>query len=156
MDNYWKPAAKTIQLTYDKAKAVLEENCAYFNREHVNLSDICSHIIQTVGRFAEKHASDFLYNWDDVKRFVKEGKPGESHIEVFAIRRWGVDGESYFISRINEEIDRSQKRPYIHVERKYRCVLAVGIQLDDEGNIAIQLKDLTDSFISMEPEDVQH
>ena len=145
--------SKTILDDYNRAAVLEETSCS--QKKYVNLSGIATYLIQSVGRFAEKYASDFLVGWESVKNHIKDGECKSSYIELFAIRRYGVDGELFFMERMRQWIKPASLDKYIYVEREYRQVLAVKIDVDDEGSVKVELKDLTDAFTSMADEDLR-
>ncbi len=74
----------------------------------INLSSISTKLIQEVGRFCERYASDFLISWKTIENLLntppKDLLPHERFgVQLFAIRQDGVDGNSYFICRAKDD-----------------------------------------------------
>lgn len=69
----------------------------------VNLSDILTFLIQRVGSFTKHYASDLFIDWKTVEKIVST-LPEEDHKNykiMFGIREFGVDHDSFIISRLN-------------------------------------------------------
>ena len=61
--------------------------------DNLNLSSIITRLIQDVGRFCERFASDFIISWDMVRKQLEPRPVTEPYytVEIFGIRRAGVD-----------------------------------------------------------------
>lgn len=140
----------TIREAFARSKKTLGTERCSVDRS-INLSDIATLLIQNVGRFAERYASDFLISWDAVKDIIKNAEPGTTYIEVFAIRRCGVDGNSYLMSNLRNTLDRFTG--FARPENHYRKILAVEIKLPVDGGIEVTLKDITDDCYKLSKED---
>ena len=151
----------TLREAYDKAKTIVEE---YGDLGDINISSILTRIIQDTGRFAERWASDVLYNLDDVRTLCLSHYPLEQDIDevfVIAIRRDGVDGENFFMNRL-KGTNRGPYDPYVYPTQVYRRVLAVGVKISyDRGGhrysrpqVVCVLKDITDEIIRINPADL--
>lgn len=140
----------TIRDAFAKSERTLATERVSLGRD-INLSTIATLLIQNVGRFAESYASDFVISWDVVRDIVRNAEPGTSYIEVFAIRRSGVDGNNYLMSNLRNTFNKFTgfSRP----EDKYRKILALGIELPLDGGIEMVLKDITDDCYKLNKED---
>ena len=73
--------------------------------DNLNMSSISTRLIQDVGRFCERYASDFIVSWDAVRKQLEPRHIAEPYhaVELFAIRRSGVDHNSFFMSRLRND-----------------------------------------------------
>jgi hypothetical protein len=73
--------------------------------DNLNMSTIATRLIQDVGRFCERYASDFLISWDAVRKQLEPRHITEPchAVELFALRRSGVDHNSFFMSRLRND-----------------------------------------------------
>ena len=113
---------------------------------HINLSEIATILIQNVGRFCEQYASDFLITWNTVEQLVSEYKPDEtSEIICFAIRRQGVDHNTFLLNRLEEH-----QHIAGWVDTYYRQILALEIKkepnIDNSIRVTCTLKNITHSI----------
>lgn len=153
----------TVRRAFDKTgDTVMTETGS---PENVNMSDIFTRIIQDVGRFAERYASDALYTIrtiDGLCRSAWTSREPVDEIFVFGIRASGVDGNAYFMSKLFDT--RSDFMEYVHPEQVYRRVLAPRVRIGmlplfDGGTelhprVICELKDLTHSFLRIDPADL--
>lgn len=153
----------TVRRAFDKTgDTVMTETGS---PENVNMSDIFTRIIQDVGRFAERYASDALYTIRTVDGLCKSAWTSREPVDeifVFGIRASGVDGNAYFMSRLFDT--RSDFVEYVHPEQVYRRVLALRVRIGmlplfDGGTelhprVICELKDLTHSFLRIDPADL--
>lgn len=128
----------------------------------MNITSILTHVIQVVGRFSERFASDVLYDIDRIRELVDckyDLDRDFDEIVVIAARRDGVDGESFFMSRLKDTArpfpgSRGLWDAFVHVEATYRQVLGVRIwakapSRGDPGRMGCELRDMTNSFLRM-------
>ena len=125
------------------------------SRNTANLSEIepaiLSPLITSAGRFAENYASDLMMSWRSFTRRVydavdicieHQGCSPIELIEVFAVRRHGVDHENFVFSRM------SHKTTF--EEAGYRQVIVlyatVSCDKDCRAVCSFELKDCTDVF----------
>lgn len=132
---------------------------------NVNISSILTRILQEAGRFSEAYTSDVLYDLDTLRTLAGNEYPLDEDIDeiyTFGIRRHGVDGNNFVMSRLIDTM-----RPlssYLFAESQYRKILAVRVTAkadrDEDGYpigitpVRFQLKDLTDAFHALNFEDV--
>lgn len=64
-----RPTPSIIQRAFDGSKRVLGQESGTL--ENLNVSDIATRLIQEVGRFCERYASDFIIGWDAVRRHLE-------------------------------------------------------------------------------------
>jgi len=125
----------------------------------INMSSIATRLIQDVGRFCERFASDFLKSWDTVRKHLELRPIDRPYwaVEVFGIRRSGVDHNVFFMSRLRNH----NRHGFFFCEHVYRKVLALDIQITpsdypgDRPRVVCTLKDLTDELWRIEPEDLE-
>ncbi len=124
-------------------------------------SSICTatRLSQDVGRFCERFASDLIISWDIVREHLEPrpiDKPYRT-VEIFGIRRSGVDHNTFFMSHLRNE----GRERFFCCERVYRKVLALDIQItpaDYPGGrprVVCTLKDLTDELWEIKPGDLE-
>lgn len=164
---------KTIQKAFDNTTRencilVKNENLFTKNPNDINMSSIYTTMIQYVGRFAERFASDLLIDINLINETLANipltvDKPTR-FIFCIGIRRDGVDGNTFLMARLKESAKRNTFG-FLSTQHYYRSVLALGIETaSDEymqsktagkkyGFINMTLKDITDSFTRIEPED---
>lgn len=155
---------KTIDDTFDRVRDVLFDASGRLSPSQgfdVNYSSIATHLIQNVGRFAERFASDFLLDWSAVERLLEtpQEKPCR-FIVSFGIRGSGVDGNDYVVSRLRNTLDPMSR--LVSVERAgYRKVFGLEIRFradsEEESEVAsvcLALKDLTHDLTDLAPEDI--
>lgn len=155
---------KTLDDAFDKVSGVLFDASGRYSPYrgfNVNYTSIATCIIQNVGRFAERFASDFLSNWKDVEQILESTPTGPCRFVIgFGIRGEGVDGNDYIVSRLRNTLDPTTE--YVSVERAgYRKVLALEIKFETEeggtndvATVQMVLKDLTHDLSRLAPEDV--
>lgn len=104
---------------------------------NINLSSIASLLIENIGRFCERYASDFLIDWKRVEEAIRVMNPYAKPVYIWlGLRRNGVDSESFIASRITES------------SSYYRRVYSIRVTYDapDYGaisNIKVELRDMT-------------
>ena len=127
--------------------------------DNLNLSSIITRLIQDVGRFCERFASDFIISWDMVRKQLEPRPVTEPYyaVEIFGIRRAGVDHNNFFLSHLRND----SRGGYFCCENVYRQVLALGIEIlpaespERCPRVACTLKDLTDELWRVEPGDLE-
>ena len=151
------PTPSIIARTFDASKRVLCQEAG--NLENINVSSISTRLIQETGRFCERFASDFIISWDTVRKQLEPRvieKPYRA-IEIFGIRRSGVDHNSFFMSHLRN----NSRNGFFCCERVYRKVLALEVSIQpashygDRPAVTCTLKDLTDESWQVEPSDLE-
>lgn len=152
-----KPTPKTILRVFERSKRTICKESARLGE--INMSSISTRIIQDVGRFCENYASDFIIGWDAVREHLKArpiDKPYRA-IELFAVRRNGVDHDNFFLSRLQDE----SRDGFFCCEQTYRRVLALDIRIEPSDypggrpRVTCTLKNLTDELWRVEPGDLE-
>ena len=162
------PTPLTIRKAFDSQPDILYTETGRLSKkpDNINLSSIADAIIRDVGRFTERYAGDFLYNWKWVENLTSAHpvEPMEDSIIPFGIRRNGVDNTGFLMSRLNNEcLDRFSN--YLSIQKEYRRILAVRITVqfdpkitvwtpDNNADTQVTLKDLTDQLYRMEKQDI--
>lgn len=152
-----QPTPSIIQRTFDGSKRVLCQEAGTL--DNLNVSDIATRLIQEVGRFCERYASDFLISWDTVRRHLEPRSIEEPYraVEIFGIRRSGVDHNSFFMSHLRND----SRNGFFCCEHVYRKVLALGIAIQPASypngrpTVVCTLKDLTDELWKVEARDLE-
>lgn len=121
--------------------------------EHVQVDTgfIVDTLLQNIGRYCERHLSDFLITWESVQTAINDTKPGDDYI-AFGIRRMGVDSNAFLYNRVKNH--RNQPG---WAENFYRKIFVLRINRvlesaihgqvpDDIMVITITLKDVTDNI----------
>ena len=127
--------------------------------DNLNLSSIATRLRQEVGRFCESYASDFIISWDAVRKQLEPRPIPEPYrsLELFAIRRAGVDHNSFFMSHLRND----SRGGYFCCEYVYRKVLALGIEIlpteysGGRPRVTCTLKELTDGIWRVEQADLE-
>ena len=166
MSNYMEVTYPFLAAAISPDNTLITEKGSYKGTPcNINVSSIATRIIQTVGRFVERFASDFLIDWGIVEELMdgsnQELNPGESAIVVFAMRRDGVDGNRFFRSRMD---DLAKKNGFYHSLYStasvspgdcYRSVYAVKVShlTEEEANggcdLQVSLHDLTHTVMKV-------
>lgn len=135
--NIWKKAFENPEII-----AEVSSTDAY----NINTSEIATILIQNTGRFVERYASDFLYNWSNVCAQIekiacclKSDEAFEPIFEVipFGLRENGVDHANYIESII---LNNYMKSGYL--DYYYRKIFAVAVSCDENRKIHIVLKNI--------------
>lgn len=150
---------KTVINAFESCKKTLTKDSGMSNS--INTSSTLTRIIQETGRFCERFASDMFITWQAVEKLYTNRKDitgSETYYETFAIRRDGVDGNSFLICRLRDTI--TGPFDYVHVTHEYRKVLCLKIQITpaEPGSclypdVTMELRDITDCFNKLDPED---
>ena len=122
IENYDKIVIKAFNDTPD---TILTEK--HSERSMLNLSSISTFLIQNVGRFCERFASDFLIDWAAIEStidIITEAPVGAYKIIAFGIRRDGVDSNTFITCRIME----NKQKAYSIIDAYYRAIYAVKIE----------------------------
>jgi hypothetical protein len=96
---------KVIADAFEKSKSTETSKCNGHTSSEINMSSICTKLIQETGRFCEQYADDLLIDIARVKTICKnmDSIEHEAHAYVaFGIRRDGVDSNSYIAIRFRE------------------------------------------------------
>lgn len=141
----------TIRYAFDKTEGHIHK--AYGDLGSVNITDILTHVIQDVGRFAENWASDCLYTIDHIRSLCENTYPLEQEIDeiyCLGIRKDGVDHNAYIMNRLMQNRHGYWKE-YTSAEPYYRRVLAVRVHVfqkpdNSTPHVECVLKNLTCSF----------
>lgn len=130
-----------------------------YNLKDMNLSSLWTRLIQDTGRFAERFASDLLFNIDQIEEILSfrpiDGP--EHHLVMIGIRRDGVDGNAFVESRILDNYH-GKPLPMVSVDHIYRKLYCVDIEISPNTDTAfhVRLIDLTDILFYPTKEDIEH
>lgn len=148
--------SETICDAYRNTDAVLCQTSGYAN--NVNCSDVFSKMIADTGRFAERYASDILYDIDTIKDILLRMPNGDaSYIVPMGIRDSGVDGITFLLQRLKET--RRTLDDYVYPDIKYRRILAVEIKSrtthdgTDVPYVTLTLKNITHNLYKWNDKD---
>lgn len=133
--------------------------------DDINLSSIYDKLIRETGRWTERYASDLLIDIDAFKRQLAEithrdtFDPEDSYEDIFGfgIRRDGVDGNAFIMSRLIGTVHKPYN--YVCVSHEYRKILLLKVcyLMDDEKGFRFEaeLRDATDSFSRIAETDLE-
>lgn len=111
------------------------------NINDINMGDIIDILMQNVGRFCEKNLEDFILTWKYLEKMAKQKvNKNTEDIICFAIRKLGVDSNSFLISRLENNCDGKGL-----AEIYYRKIFAVIINRQIDNSIICELHDITDT-----------
>ena len=117
---------KWIELAFDSinTEPIYQE---LGTKDTINTSSIATFLIQNVGRFCERYASDFLITWNSLTEYIDEPLTTNDDCKffTFAIRKHGVDGNEFLMARINEWYNRYE---LYRVQKFYRHIYVVKIE----------------------------
>lgn len=150
---------KTIEEAFETCPKLLTKDSGQAG--NINTCSVLTRIIQETGRFCERFASDMFITWQSVEKLYN-GRMDidcpETYYETFAIRRNGVDGNTFLMCRLKDS--RFPNHPYVHPEQEYRRILGLKITImpQEPGcglapDVTLELRDLTDSFCKVHPDD---
>lgn len=105
----------------------------------VNLSDMCTFLIQQAGRFVEHQASDLFIEWKSVEKLVLDdgAEPGDT-VFLFGLREDGVDSSTQVFDRLKFRI---------WGNTVYRKLYALYVNCGWCGEVYLELRDC--SHVSM-------
>lgn len=106
----------------------------------INLSSIATILIQNVGRFCERYASDFLITWNSVNRILESDEQNFDELILFGIRENGVDHDAYILSNLEQ-----YKNLPGYFDHYYRKIFALRLQASS-GMMTATLKDIKHSL----------
>ena len=66
----------------------------------INLSDIDTYLIQNIGRFVERYASDYLITRNSIEKEILHDRNFSDTIVLFGLRQNGVDSNAFTMSRL--------------------------------------------------------
>lgn len=72
------------------------------NRWSINLSAIDTHLIQNIGRFVERFASDYLITRFSIENRILNNKDFKNEIVLFSLRESGVDSNGFTLFRLSD------------------------------------------------------
>jgi len=106
----------------------------------INLSSIADILIENTGRFCEQYLSDLFITWDGVRQLIdKPVSEDTSNIIVFAIRKQGVDSNTFLNSKLEDNV----KHPG-WCSTYYRRIYTLHMIRKADKSIECELKDVTD------------
>ena len=118
---------------------------------YVPASDIVTILIQNVGRFCEKHAADFLMDWNKVVETINEYKTKTGHSITYVamgIRELGVDGNEMINIRLDDT-----NNSFDFIQNYYRKIFVIAIERKkheyfDEFETVVTLKEVKSAIRS--------
>ena len=134
---------------FDRARTIFIEDARKYSE--MNLSSIATKLIQDVGRYCDRFASDFLIDWqriiDTIESMDSPDVPQEEII-CMGLREDGVDHNAFILSRItNGHPENTNKINISILWNTYRRVYAVKItRYQDESygewRTSVELRDI--------------
>ncbi len=142
---------QSVRVPFANGKKIATE---YGSDAELNISSIGTALIQNVGRFVENYASDLFYDWETLKRVIKESKPGDNSIMLFGLRDSGVDGSDFVMSHANSSRNAFGNS---HMTDRYRKLFAVRVMVTEEGypghgragTYEVEMRDITHEFYTV-------
>lgn len=126
----------------------------------INLSSIASKLINEAGRWCDRYASDFIIDWDHVRRSIAYALSDDNNDSLksngfretvlFGIRDSGIDHNSFVYSKMSDQ--------HTVINDYYSRVYAVDIKIvygDNHYCLTIDLKDIK-SKVSSKAFDMRH
>ena len=87
----------------DKSMQKLRKVHSEKNRiDCLNMSDIWDTLIRQTAHYTDRFASDLLYDYEDVVKFIKEYEHKTSKSFIFGLRRDGVDHDKWVFQAAKE------------------------------------------------------
>lgn len=127
-----------LSAAHDAVKSVLSQTTSS-DINSVDINSLADILIENVGRFCEDHHSDFLITWDYIRNLIKQPIEQDTRdIIVFAIRRVGVDSNTYLQSNLE-----TYKNDHGRIQLLYRKIYSMNIIRTIDGRITCDLKDVT-------------
>lgn len=123
--------------------------------ERPNLSSLATKLLQYTGRFVQSNVLNALRLWRIVEELssYETCRPGEDSIILFALRKDGVDDVFEFEHRLIFTPWASEgKGSHINIYplRVYRALLAVRVRMDEESEVDVEMRELTQEVMKVE------
>lgn len=133
---------KTTPLFSD-ADIVYNHTDNFSNPVNINISDITTFLIQNVGRYCDRYASDLLISHELLINTINNLNPDRKTEYLWlGLRESGVDGIAYIISNMKEHSPE-------YVSEYYRKVFCIKISFVFMGKFTVELADMSNDIYSI-------
>lgn len=115
----------------------------FSNPVNINISDITTFLIQNVGRYCDRYASDLLISHESLINTINNLNPDRKNEYLWlGLRESGVDGIAYIIANIK---DHSPE----YIAEYYRKVFCIKISSIFMGRFTVELADMSNDIYSI-------
>mgnify|MGYP004674058749 CR=1 FL=1 len=115
----------------------------FSNPVNINISDISTFLIQNVGRYCDRYASDLFISHESLMNTINNLNPDrKTEYMWFGLRESGIDGIAYIIANIK---DHSPE----YVSEYYRKVFCIRISSVFIGRFTVELADMSYEIYSI-------
>lgn len=113
------------------------------NPVNINISDITTFLIQNVGRYCDRYASDLLISHESLINTINNLNPDRKNEYLWlGLRESGVDGIAYIIASMK---DHSPE----YIAAYYRKVFCIKISSVFMGKFTVELADMSNDIYSI-------
>lgn len=115
----------------------------FSNPVNINISDITTFLIQNVGRYCDRYASDLLISYESLINTINNLNPDRKNEYLWlGLRESGVDGIAYIIASMK---DHSPE----YIAAYYRKVFCIKISSVFMGKFTVELADMSNDIYSI-------
>lgn len=115
----------------------------FSNPVNINISDITTFLIQNVGRYCDRYASDLLISHESLINTINNLNPDRKNEYLWlGLRESGVDGIAYIIASMK---DHSPE----YIAAYYRKVFCIKISSVFMGKFTVELADMSNDIYSI-------
>ncbi len=115
----------------------------FSNPVNINISDITTFLIQNVGRYCDRYASDLLISYESLINTINNLNPDRKNEYLWlGLRKSGVDGIAYIIANMK---DHSPE----YIATYYRKVFCIKISSVFMGKFTVELADMSNDIYSI-------
>lgn len=113
------------------------------NPVSINISDITTFLIQNVGRYCDRYASDLLISHESLINTINNMNPNRKNEYLWlGLRESGVDGIAYIIANIKNHSPE-------YIAAYYRKVFCIKISFIFMGKFTVELADMSNDIYSI-------
>lgn len=128
---------------FSDAGVVYDHTDNFSNPVSINISDITTFLIQNVGRYCDRYASDLLISHESLINIINNLNPDRKNEYLWlGLRESGVDGIAYIIANIK---DHSPE----YIAEYYRKVFCIKISFVFMGKFTVELADMSNDIYSI-------
>lgn len=115
----------------------------FSNPVNINISDITTFLIQNVGRYCDRYASDLLISHESLINTINNLNPDRKNEYLWlGLRESGIDGIAYIIASMK---DHSPE----YIAAYYRKVFCIKISSVFMGKFTVELADMSNDIYSI-------
>ena len=128
---------------FSDAGVVYDHTDNFSNPVNINISDITTFLIQNVGRYCDRYASDMLISHESLINIINNLNPDRKTEYLWlGLRESGVDGIAYIISNMKEHSPE-------YISEYYRKVFCIKISFVFMGKFTVELADISNDIYSI-------